>query len=183
MFGAREQNSETPFAADERQQIKPPDAEGRVTRLPGKGFLLAGVFLGAIMLLQWPMLKGLFYRASGIDAPISTIAWRNDFDSAMAEARASDKPLLLVFSASWCPPCIVMKHDVWPDAEVSKAVKNGFVPLHINVDDPRHADVAAGYDIQGIPAVLIVDTEGKVLRQESFMSRSETLEFLDARAS
>ncbi len=184
MYGEYAQGSETHSAANEKQVRRAPtDAEFNPTRLRGMGFLLVAVFLGAILFLQWPLLKGLFYRASGIDAPISTIAWRNDFDSATAEARASDKPLLVVFSASWCPPCIVMKHDVWPDTQVSEAVKNGFVPLHIDVDDPRHADVAARYDIQGIPAVLIVDADGRVLRHKSFMSRSETLKFLDAKAS
>ena len=144
----------------------------------GKGFLIPAVIIVSLLFLQWPMLKGLFYRTFGIDAPVSTIDWRKDFGSAIAEARVSDKPLLLVFSASWCPPCIVMKHEVWSDSEVSEVVKNGFVPLYIDVDDKRDAAIAARYGIRGIPAVLIIDANGDVLRRESFMSRLEMISFL-----
>lgn len=152
------------------------------TGLLSKGFILPGMLLIVILLLQWPMLKGLFYRASGVDAPTSMIDWRGDLDSALAEVETSGKPLLLVFSASWCPPCIVMKHDVWPDAEVSHAVNRGYVPLHVDVDDPANSALAARYDIRGIPAVLIIDAQGKLLQQTSFMTRSETLKFLNAQA-
>ena len=149
----------------------------------GKGFLIPAVIIASLLFLQWPMLKGLFYRTFGIDAPVSTIDWRKDFGSAIAEARESDKPLLLVFSASWCPPCIVMKHEVWSDSEVSEVVKNGFVPLHIDVDDKRDAAIAARYGIRGIPAVLIIDADGDVLRRESFMSRLEMISFLKQHSS
>ena len=152
------------------------------TGLRGKGFILPGMFLIAILLLQWPMLKGLFYRASGVDALTSMIDWREGFETALDEVETGGKPLLLVFSASWCPPCIVMKHDVWPDAEVSHAVNRGYVPLHVDVDDPANSALAARYDIRGIPAVLIIDAQGKLLQQTSFMTRSETLKFLNAQA-
>ena len=144
----------------------------------GKRFLISAVIIVSLFFLQWPMIKGLFYQTFGVDAPVSTIDWRKDFGSAIAEARVSDKPLLLVFSASWCPPCIVMKHEVWPDPDVSEVVKNGFVPLHIDVDDKRDAAIAARYGIRGIPAVLIIDANGDVLRRESFMSRLEMISFL-----
>ena len=153
------------------------------TGLRGKGFILPGMFLIAILLMQWPMLKGLLYRASGVDAPTSIIDWREGFDTALDEVKTGGKPLLLVFSASWCPPCIVMKHDVWPDAEVSDAVNRGYVPLHVDVDNPANSALAARYGIRGIPAVLIVDAQGKVLRQASFMSRAKTLAFLNAEAT
>ena len=148
-----------------------------------KGFLIPAVIIVLLLFLQWPMLKGLFYRTFGGDAPVSTIDWRKDFVLAMAEARESEKPLLLVFSASWCPPCIVMKQEVWPDPDVSEVVKNGFVPLHIDVDDKRDAAIAARYGIRGIPAVLIIDANGDVLRQNSFMSRLDTISFLTQHSS
>jgi thiol:disulfide interchange protein len=126
------------------------------------------------------MLKGLAYRVSGIEAPASSIAWRGDFEAARAEAKASDKPVLLVFSATWCPPCNAMKHDVWPDAAVSQIVNSDFVPLYVDVDNPASVSIARRYGISGIPAVLVVDASGDVLRQESYMSRSTALDFLSA---
>lgn len=184
MFGGFAQGSGANSGATERQDRNAAtNASANTVGKTGKSFLLGALLVLGMMFLQGPMLKGVFYQAAGIKAPVSTIAWRKDFDAARVEAKANDKPLLLVFSASWCPPCTAMKHDVWPDAKVSEAVKNGFVPLHIDVDDHRNSDVVARYEIRGIPAVLIVDAQGKVLRQRSFMSRSETLKFLDVKAS
>ena len=145
---------------------------------PGKGFLIPAAIIASLLFLQWPMLKGLFYRTFGGDAPVATIDWRKDFGTAITEAQVSDKPLLLVFSASWCPPCIVMKHEVWSDTEVGEVVKDRFVPIYIDVGDKQDAGVAARYGIRSIPAVLILDANGDVLRRESFLSRSEMISFL-----
>jgi protein disulfide-isomerase len=132
--------------------------------------------LAVIILVQWPMIKGMIYRVSGSPAPDDGIPWRTDFNAALAEAKQSGKPVLLDFSASWCPPCQVMKHDVWPDAKVREAVTAGYIPVAVDVD--KNQGLAARYGITGIPSVLIVDAEGKVLKQGNFMSSGSLLDFL-----
>lgn len=148
--------------------------------LSGRGarviWLLA---LAALAFVQWPMLKGMFYKTTGAPASESSIRWRDDFDAALAESKATGKPVLVDFSASWCPPCIAMKHDVCPEPEVEKAVADGYVPVLLDADDAGSAEVAARYGVRGIPAVLVVDQNGKVLRRESYMSRSRAIEFLE----
>jgi thiol:disulfide interchange protein len=144
------------------------------------GLLLWGGLLLAVAALRWPMLKGSYYKVSGVEAPASAIAWREDFDAAMAEASESGKPLLVDFAASWCPPCRVMEHDVWPDPGVSGAVNGRYIPVLIDVDDPEDAGVAERYGIVGIPAILVLDAEGRVLRRGGFMSSTQAIAFLDA---
>lgn len=144
----------------------------------GIGRLLWGLVVLAVVFLQWPMLKGTFYRVAGTEAPKPTVAWRGDFDAAAAEGARVGKPLLLVFSASWCPPCLVMKHDVWPDPEVSRAVNGQFIPVLIDADDPRSAALSRRYEVEGIPAVLVVDADGRVVRRGSYMSKAAAIPFL-----
>ena len=130
-----------------------------------------------IVLVQWPVLKGIFYRASGSPPPNDGIPWRTDFDAALAEARQTGKPVLLDFSATWCPPCQVMRHDVWPDAKVRQAVTAGYIPVVVDVDS--NPNLASRYGISGIPSVLIVDAQGNVLRKANFLTASALLEFLN----
>lgn len=155
---------------------------GRHTRAKrAGGLLLWGGLLLAVVALRWPMLKGSYYKVSGVDAPASAIAWREDFDAAMAEASESGKQLLVDFAASWCPPCQVMKHDVWPAPGVAEAVNSRYIPVLIDVDDPENAGVAERYGIVGIPAILVLDAEGQVLHRGGFMSSTQVVTFLDAR--
>lgn len=145
-------------------------------------FVFGAAVLAAVLFFQWPMFKGLFYKVVGGEAP-SAVQWREDFQAARAEAGSNEKPILLVFSASWCPACLMMKHDVWSDAAVGKLANKRFVPVYVDVDDPQHAALTSRYGIGAIPAVLIVDKDGKVLREASAMSRSTTLKFLSKDAA
>ena len=131
----------------------------------------------AVLVIQWPMLKGWYYKATGAEAPQSAIAWRTDFDTAIAEARLANKPLLVDFSADWCPPCVAMKHDVWPHPEVAAAVNRAVVPLLVEAD--RDAVLGPRYQVSAIPAVLLIDAGGRVIkRHDGYLPRSGVLRFI-----
>ena len=161
---------------------EPPTKPFRPPLRNGCTWLLIVGFLGVLLWLQWPMLKGSFYRAAQSEPPASAVHWRHDFDSALADARASEKPVLLVFGATWCPPCVAMKHEVWPEQSVGSLANQKFIPMYVDVDDAEHAELVAAYGITGIPAVLILDGEGRVREQAAYMSRAETLRFLKSNA-
>lgn len=153
---------------------------------PAKRSTLAGafwpiaIFIAVMLYIQWPAVTDLYYRLSGTEPPKSKIAWRDNFQSAQGEVRSGDKPMLLVFSATWCGPCNEMKRNVWSNPQVGDAVEAGFVPVHIDIDDAQHAEVADRYAVRSIPAVFVLDADGQVLARQSYMSRAETLAFLDA---
>lgn len=63
-----------------------------------------GLILVLMITLLWPMARAQYYMHSGVEAAPSAVTWRTDFQAALAEAKESRKRLLLVFSASWCPP-------------------------------------------------------------------------------
>lgn len=136
--------------------------------------------IAALVALQWPVLKESFYQVAGVEVPESPIKWQHDWTTARAMAQDQGKPILAVFGADWCPPCRTMKREVWPDAEVAAAVEQGYVPLYVDVDESSQAELVARYGVRGIPAVLVLDAQGNVQRQQHSMSRSGTLEFLDS---
>jgi thiol:disulfide interchange protein len=130
-----------------------------------------------ILVMQWPMLKGTWYKQTGARPPASTIAWHTDLDTALADARQTGRPVLVDFAADWCPPCVVMKHDVWPDRRVAAAVRGGYVALLVDVD--TQPALASRYGIHGIPAVLVLDEHGEILRRAAFLGAGGMRRFLE----
>jgi thiol:disulfide interchange protein len=137
--------------------------------------------LGLIIAIQWPMIKGMLYTAVGAGTPDDGIAWRTSYHDALEESAATGKPVLLNFTADWCPPCRVMKHDVWPDEQVRQTIITSFIPVMVDVDEAQNAVVSRLYGVRAVPSILVVDAEGQVLRQGNFMSRNGMIEFLQER--
>jgi thiol:disulfide interchange protein len=146
---------------------------GRLVRYE---WLLWTALVVGLVPFRWPMLKGYYYRAAGVQAPADPIAWRTDLDTALAESRRTGQPVLADFNASWCPPCIAMKHDVWPDPKVARAVMASYIPLSIDVD--RQASLVDRFAVDGIPTVVVINSDGKVLRRAGFLPKSGMLRFL-----
>ena len=139
--------------------------------------VLWATVVALVLTVQWPMLKGWYYRETGAAAPASGIAWRSDLAAALSEARSNHKRVLVDFSASWCPPCIAMKHEVWPDPDVTRAIDAGYVPLAVDAD--RDDGLSARYHVEGIPAVLVLDADGRVVkRHDGFLPKAGMVKFL-----
>jgi thiol:disulfide interchange protein len=110
-------------------------------------------------------------------ADSSGVQWQEDFAAALKEARETHKPMLVDFSASWCPPCQMMKRDVLPDKRIRKALAD-FIPVEVDVD--AHDALAQKYHIEPIPAFLVLDSTGKeVYRFEGYQSVGEFLLEID----
>ena len=92
------------------------------------------------------------------------IPWRPAYAAALDEARTSGKRTLLYFTASWCGPCQEMKHTTWADKGVEAALRD-YVPVKVDIDE--HPDLARKYNVDGIPAYVLLDPGGNTLRTSS----------------
>ena len=122
----------------------------------------------------------LFFLLLGI--PSQAQNWYTDMASAQAKARSDKKPILLVFQGSdWCAPCIRLDREVWSTDTFGTYASDHYVMLQ--ADFPRkkqnalppeqakaNALLAERYNKRGIfPLVVVLDPEGKVLGETSYM--------------
>ena len=109
------------------------------------------------------------------------VAWNSDFADATLQARTAHKPVLVNFTAEWCPPCQDMKREVYSRVSVKDAIESQVIAVKIDLTDPsaNSKSLAMWYRVEFLPTIIIVDADGKELsRREGFLSEAQMLEWL-----
>jgi thioredoxin-related protein len=109
------------------------------------------------------------------------LTWNSSLPAALAQAKASQKPVLAVFSGSdWCKPCMQLKQEVFDQPEFMRYAQDKFVLARF--DFPRNKknalskeqtklseEAAAQLNKEGaFPAVVLLSPEGKVLARTGY---------------
>jgi len=170
-------------AGDERRgtRVRSCPAAGDFPYSPGRSARMTrrSLFLLAAVVLSWA-----FTRA-GLAADPSGVRFRT-IDEGFAEARASGKPLLLYFTADWCPPCHSLELEVFHSSRFVRGIESDFVPVKV-VDRTREdghnaPDVDAlvrSARVTGFPTLVVVRADGiAAVRNVGYSSRGATLSFL-----
>ncbi|MES2621263.1 MAG: cytochrome c biogenesis protein CcdA [Bacteroidota bacterium] len=76
-----------------------------------------------------------FYSLKAHEAAFEPI--QNDYDAALAKAKAENKPLMIDFTGWACVNCRKMEENVWTNAEVMKRLSEKYVIVSLYVDDKR----------------------------------------------
>lgn len=87
--------------------------------------------------------------------------WKHDFTDAAKEAKQSERPLLIHFGATWCPPCRQMEKDVLHHADVRDLLTRNFVAVMIDSD--QHPELIQQFEIKSLPTDVVIAPDGVVL--------------------
>lgn len=133
--------------------------------------------------MRYLLLTGLSLAATAALAQTAQTAptWTNSLPVALEQAKASQKPVLAVFSGSdWCKPCMMLKQEVFDQPEFAQYAKDKFVLARFdfprnkkNRPDPAQTklneDAAARLNQEGaFPAVVLLSPEGKILARTGY---------------
>jgi thiol:disulfide interchange protein DsbD len=110
------------------------------------------------------MVGGLLACVRGLEAPHEGgLVWREDFAQAEKEARASGRPMLVDFSASWCGACGELDRHTFSHPEVVREGQR-FVTVRVDLspgkDTPEKRGYLQRYAQRGLPLVVLHRADG-----------------------
>ena len=113
--------------------------------------------------------------------------WLTDLSAAQAQAKATNRPILAVFSGSdWCKPCIIYEQEVFAKPEFAAYAKDRLVLAHFDFprqkrNQPAAAQVklneaaAAQLNREGdFPLAVVIAPDGKVLAKTGYIAGGPT---------
>lgn len=97
----------------------------------------------------------------------SQINWQTNYEQAVSQAKASNKPILLFFTGSdWCGWCKKIDQEVFVTPEFANVAGDKFIfvkvdfplsnPLPPNVD-AQNKELQKKFDIRGFPTIVLLD--------------------------
>ena len=104
--------------------------------------------------------------------------WHENIEKAGAEAKESDKPMLLNFSGSdWCIWCKKLNKEVLSKSAFESYAKNNLVL--VNVDFPQFTSqnddvkkqnqkLAQTYQVRGFPTVVLLSSDGEEIGRTGY---------------
>ena len=94
------------------------------------------------------------------DFPEGSPKFETDYKAALATAAKEGKPVIVVFSATWCGPCQANKKKVYPSDAV-KPYHDKFVWAYLDTDIEANGEVAKKFGVSGIPHIQFLTKAGK----------------------
>lgn len=132
--------------------------------------------------------RGKFAVVSGEQAVVS---WHN-FNEGSKLAIDRKKPVLMFFYADWCGWCRKMESEVFADPEVSRKLRDNYVSVRINTEQPAtptvqyknrtysHQEFLSMLGVQGLPTVVFMNREGGlVTKVPGYIKKQVFLPLLD----
>ncbi|EMJ89304.1 thioredoxin family protein [Leptospira meyeri] len=113
----------------------------------------------------------------------------SNFEESLVLAKKSNRKLIVVFGADWCPDCRALD-GIFGEPETKALLKENFILFKVDVgrfDKNLSLNEKLGDPIQnGIPALVVIEPTGKILTSTkggefsnaSKMTKEQVLEYL-----
>jgi uncharacterized protein YyaL (SSP411 family) len=87
------------------------------------------------------------------------INWRDNWDSALQEAKKEDRRILLELYMDGCPHCARLHSETHADEKVVQAINDKYIP--IKLEGRQNMDIVKKFNVTGAPTTLLFSPDGE----------------------
>jgi len=110
-------------------------------------------------------------------SPVFAGGWGEDYKAALATAAKENKKVLLDFTGSdWCGWCIKLKKETFDQPAFKEYADKNLVLVEIDFPQGKSQNpevkkqndaLQQQYQVQGFPTLVLLDPQGKIIKQKS----------------
>jgi thioredoxin-like negative regulator of GroEL len=116
---------------------------------------------GGAMLGSLVSLSAGAYRLQAAAPSKSKVNWQKTLRTAHDASLEQNKPLLMIFGASWCTFCHKLHRETLTDPALAALVNREFVPLVLDFDkDTRVVEIL---EVEQLPCTIVLSPEADLL--------------------
>jgi protein disulfide-isomerase len=124
----------------------------------------------------------LLFAAVCLVTPIASAAsgWDDDYDKALAKAKAEKKMVVLDFTGSdWCGWCIKLDKEVFSQKEFKDYAKENLVLVELDFPQGKklskkvkeqNEKLKTEHSVRGFPTIIVLNSEGQKVGQLGYMA-------------
>jgi thiol:disulfide interchange protein DsbD len=113
------------------------------------------------------------------ELPFARIKSVEDFDAALANAAADDRPVMLDFYADWCVSCKEMEAWTFTDERVQAALQGAvLLQADVTANDPADQALLQRFGIFGPPTIVFFNRAGEEIQGQRVIGYMSADDFL-----
>lgn len=128
------------------------------------------------MILGAALFCGCSQKTIAADQPD---VWKSDYDAALKQAAAENKPVLVSISGmAWCSWCRTLEKEVFSKPEFITYAKDNLICVLLDFDRSGHATktelarqhepLLEKFQVEGFPTVLIMNPQGRIIQRTGY---------------
>ncbi len=112
------------------------------------------------------------------DFTLDEKVWHKELQKAHVVAKSENKPMLIVFGASWCKFCKKLEDETLNKPAMQAYIQQNFVPVHLDLDEEKA--IGKILEVKSLPCTVVLspnaDLLGKVVGYKTEPQLKEQLD-------